>query len=557
MSNPTEEKLANTHTVDDLNNTTTAIPIITGTGNNDIQVSDGNEAQVPLSEPEVIIDDSETESITNPEPPKESTASKTDDIKKEETKNVRSNQNTTLVYPTQTEGQLPSGDSISLPSDFSIETKKSVDKLPNIQIIDSEETWKWGQVAAEGLDYTTINESFVSTLEDPKSDFSNGLDVNGVSLLAAPPKFKSEEGQNLKGDRAIIRLLSHLGMGSLFQVPLWHSGIWITFKPPTESEIIELNRLLISDKIQLGRYTYGLAYTNSTSYTVGRLVNFALSHVYNTSIKMDDITPEKLMEHISCQDLHSLLWGFACTMYPKGFNYRRACVSDPEKCNKVEEAILNISKLQWTNRSVIGDKQKAFMSNRQSKIRDLDSIKNYQEELSSTQDIRKEINTGDGESIYMTIKTPTIAQYIEAGYRWIDDIVDTVEKALGVDPKDSDRDKLINSHSKATMMRQYCHWVKSIEVGTNIIDDKDTIERTLNELSADDVIRQTFIDDIFKYINESTISIIGIPMYDCPSCGVKQESAHTSPKHVNIIPLDVIQVFIGLLTQRLSRITNR
>lgn len=471
---------------------------------------------------------------------------------------VRKPHRATVEYPVSMEENLTTGDELILPASFDRETREVLERLPNVALLDNPQSRQWANAVSEGLGLSTSQEVFIPTLENEKADFRQRLEHNGQSLTAQAPKFKAIDNQNLQGERAVVRLISHLGLGTLFQVPLWHSGLWITFKPPTESEIIELNRGLISDKIKMGRYTYGLAYSNTTAYTVDRLINFALSHVYDITAKAEDITIENLANHISCQDIPSLLWGFICTMYPRGFRYQRACVADPEKCNHILEETLNVSKLQWTNVATLTDWQKTFMSGRQPKSKDVASINRYKEELAELQKKRVLVNEGLRNEIAITIKTPSITEYVDAGHRWIGDIVSAVDRALGADASDNERNTVIIRHGQASAMRQYSHWIESIEYETNIITDRETIESTLDVLSADDTVRTEFIQAVVNYINSSTVSLIGIPVYDCPACGKTQNSNVTlGESHKNIIPLDVIQVFFGLLSQRLERMADR
>jgi hypothetical protein len=467
----------------------------------------------------------------------------------------RPQQNVTQEYDIRATNHLESGPEIVLPAHFDRETRRTLDRIPNVDMLDDPDTRRWASDVAEGLEYHTFNEAYVPTLEQEGADFRQAIDVRGTKLIAQAPKFKATEGQNLKGERAVVRLISHLGLGTLFQVPLWHTGIWLTFKPPTESEIIELNRIMLADKIKFGRYSYGLAFTNTTSYTTDRLVDFALSHVYDLTTTNEDINIQNLKDHISCQDVPTLLWGFICTMYPRGFRYRRACVADPEKCNYVLEETLNVMKLQWTDTSALSEWQKTHMSSRQARSKDGASIKRYKEELTRIQ--KRRICLKGKDEVYVTLRTPTVSQHVEAGHRWIGDIVGMVEKAIGTDADLTERNNLIIRHGQASAMRQYVHWVDSIEYGGNIIDDGETIEQTLSVLSGDDEIRLSFTKQVVEYIDQSTISVIGIPVFDCPSCGKTNESTLSLPQHKNIIPLDIMQLFFGLHTQRIERMTTR
>lgn len=448
-------------------------------------------------------------------------------------------------------------ETIALPSDFDEQTRIALEKAPNIDMIDSNEGREWASIISEGLENTTNAEVFVETLQDENASFNQQVTHNNIPMFGAVPKLRPIENQNLKGERSVIRMLSHLGLGTLFQVPLWHTGMWITFKPPSEAEIIEINRVIQGDKIKLGRYTYGLAFSNITSYTIDRLIEFALNHVYETTLKNEEVPIGSLRNLIASQDIPSLLWGFVCTMYPRGFNYVRSCVTDPEKCNHKTKETLNVFKLQWTNENALTDWQKTHMSKRQPNSKDLASVNRYKEELSVIQKRKIIINEGRDDSIDIVIKSPNIAEYVDSGHRWIGDIVETVNKALSAEARDIERNEIITRHGQASAMRQYSHWVDSIEIGSNVIDDLESIEKNLNVLSANDEIRTQFITEVVDYINKSTVSVIGIPVFDCPVCGSEQSGNINLPHHTNVIPLDVIQVFFALLTQRLERMSAR
>lgn len=463
----------------------------------------------------------------------------------------------TPEFPLNMPERLADADVISLPGQFEKETRQVLEDLPNIRVVDSPEAQEWASVIRDSMPNSTYGETFVPSLEDESADFRQRVVHNNASLAAAAPRMRELENTNVKGANAVIRMITHLGLGTLFQVPLWHSGFWITFKPPTDSELIELDRMMAADKISFGRYSYGMAFSNTTVYTNDRLISFALAHVYETTAKSEDINLENLRNHISAQDIPSLLWGFVNTRYPRGFNYRRPCVCDPANCKHIVEETLNVSKLQWTNTNALTDWQRTHMSTRQAKTKDLASITRYKEELTNLQQKRVTINEGQHNELTFTIKTPNITEFIDAGHRWISGIVSIVDRALGTTDNEEERNNLITGHGRATSMCQYSHWVGSIEYATNTINDLDTIEETLKVLSSDEEIRVNFTTTVVDYINKSTLSLIGIPVFDCPKCGKTADGSYDIKGLKNIIPLDVIQVFFALLTQRLDRLAQR
>ena len=168
------------------------------------------------------------------------------------------------------------------------------------------------------------------------------------------------------------------------------------------------------------------------------------------------------------------------------------------------------------------------------------------------------LNEGKENSIALTIRTPSVSEYVDAGQRWIGDIVTTVDRALGANPNNGERNDIIVKHGQASAMRQYSHWIDNIEfAGNNVINETESIEALLDNLSSDDEIRATFTEKVVGFINSSTVSVIGIPVFRCPQCQGDNEGYFKIPAYKNVIPLDVMQVFFGLLTQRLERIASR
>lgn len=460
---------------------------------------------------------------------------------------------------------LPPGNNhtlVSLPANYLTVVRSNVDSASNVSLTDSYESRKWADGIGEGLKIVTQSSVFVDTLALEGSDYRQFLNHNEKKINGAAPKLPSVENSELTGERASIRILSTLGLGTLFTTPLYHSGIWITFKAPSESAVIELNRLLISDKIRFGRATYSLAFSNLTSYTVDRLLRFAFDHIYDCTLRVEDASGTSrnlttlLRETVSCQDIPTILWGLVCTMYPKGFQYSRSCIDHPDKCNYVAEEILALSKLQWLDNTALTERQKTHMSVRRAGSKSIRDIELYKEELGRAQSKQITIKSNNDVDINFVLKTPNINEYIDAGQRWVSHLVSLVEQTLDADADETEKNTLIFQHGRASTMRQYAHWVDSIEVETNSVKEKESIDAILEGFSSDDIIRQSFIKKIVEYINASAISVIGIPVFECPVCGKGQEN-NMLPRHVDVIPLDVQQLFFALATRRIEKVGER
>jgi hypothetical protein len=401
---------------------------------------------------------------------------------------------------------------------------------------------------------------YKKTVENPEAEFVQAIDYNGSKLMGGSPRFNRITGETLKGEKAVLRLRKQAGIGVPFQIPLWHSGFYLTLKSPTDSDLINLNYLMTSDKIDFGRYTYGLSLSNTMAYTVRRLLDFAMDHIYDCSLDLKNIPESGLLNLIHQQDIQSIVWGILCTMYPNNLKFDRPCVSNPDTCNYVEHAMLNPRVLQRVNKKVFSNWQLNHMTKRASGSMTLDDVRRYQGELRENQKrtfVLTEGANGD-EPIKLTLKSATAAEHVDAGFRWLSEIAEAVERVVQKDAEINDRNALMKQYAQSTMMRQYTHLVDSIDPGNNnIIQDPETIEKALSDFSTESRIREKFIEECVDYIETSTICLIGITAYTCPSCKQKQDYEKVPSDFVNIIPLDVINLFFNLFDQRVTKISQR
>ncbi len=436
------------------------------------------------------------------------------------------------------------------------EIEKDIESRNLDGAVNHEKGREWFGVLKAGSIISPAEDIYQETVTDPEAAFVQGVNSSVGVLQPGAARFKSTSNEVLKGDRAVLRTLAHLGLGSTFRFPLWNSGFWITFRAPSEPDILELQRIIIEDKIMLGRSSYGLAHSNITSYVVQRLLDFALSNIHQTSIEVP--ADKDIKDFISCHDIPTIVWGIACAIWPQGFKFQRACTSNPEKCQHIVSQKLKLSKILWTNTSSLSEWQIAHMSSVATNSKKADSIIRYQSESLKAQKRQIVINKDKETEFKLLLRIPTAEQYIESGTRWISGIVDIVNRAVTANTTINEKNAYITKRGKATTLRQYGHWIEKIEFGDgNSIEDTETIESTLDVLSSDDNCRKEIIEAVMKYIATSTVTVIGIPSYDCPNCGGEQKSSAELPNHTNIIPIDVYTTFFTLLVQKLQLIEQR
>lgn len=456
----------------------------------------------------------------------------------------------TFAYTTTDYSDFDLGEETAfMPSSSIAKTRETLEDLPQTPLGADKESQNWIGVLNGGITSVPYSDGFVSTAEREDARYEQSVIASTGPLHGFAPKFRVREGVKPTGESARFQIRSALGLGTVFTVPLWHSGFWITLKAAPEGELLELYRKITAEKVILGRSSYGFMFSNGTSYTNRILLDFVLENMYESSLALKD--GEDIRERIRVPDLPLLIWGMACATWPNGFQYQRACISDPEKCKHVVKERLNLSKLLWTDESSLTQFQIKHMASRQRASMTGDSVKRYVDEFIRGQDRKVEITS----ALSMVLRIPNVVEHIDAGYRWINTIEETYSRALTLD--ENNRNDYLLSQGKATTMRQYTHFVKCVEANEQEYDELTNIEETLNDLTADDKIRNKFLERTRQYLDDSVVSLIAIPSYKCPNCGGEQHRETDLKKHPNLIPLDVTQTFFQLLVQKLRKIEER
>lgn len=420
------------------------------------------------------------------------------------------------------------------------------DNYPRLDGSGSEEGRVWMQSYLKGIEHLLKGDAQSASVEREGSTWRQKVDVEGDLLGAGRPRFGKSSSNVISGEKALMKATSALGLGSTVQIPLWHTGIWVSIKAPSEKALLELERRIGADKVALGRYTSGMIFSNTSVYTVNHVVNFVLNHIYDASVK--NITPDALKALIKTTDIPTLVWGIACAIYPNGYNYARPCTTNPAECQHVVKGLLNIAKLFWTDNDALSPHQRRHMQRRTDKFSD-EELTRYQNE--HVRGGTRVVTLKD--ELRLHLHVPSIQDYEASGFAWVDSITDMLEGAFGVSLRGSDRDNYIIDQGRLTALRQYSHWVSRVEVGEDIIEDKETIEELLETLSSDEDIADSFFEEVGKYIDDASISLVAIPKYDCPSCGGEQTAETLDERHPHLLPMDTIRIFFTLLDQRIFK----
>lgn len=410
-------------------------------------------------------------------------------------------------------------------------------------------------VSVTGRDAIVNNNIFDKELNTDPNAFKNDVRFGDKKLNIK----NLEMNQNdVNPKTAVARFTKYIDAGEVVQVPLWHSGFWVTIKPIKQKDFIQLEEEIAENQIKLGRETSSLIYSNY-AVIVNRIVcAFLARHITEYSLKLESGN-ENIFDYISVQDLNPLILAMISTIYTKGLSYSKACKNNlvhedgVKVCNNVLSAVLDPKKLLFVNTYVLGNNKGDFnlldhMSKRRPNSVSLDSVKEYQRRINCL--APRTIKVLD-DKVEITLEHPSISKYIDTGEKWVQNIVDEFESTLTEGQDTSIKNIKIGTIVLAIYAGIYNSFVKSIKyAGDNrAYTDQETIDAMLEKLSEKEDGVKPFINAINKYISESAVAIVAVPAYECEKCKqtVKEEEVPVNKSGFNnLVPLNMTHLFFGL-----------
>jgi hypothetical protein len=423
-------------------------------------------------------------------------------------------------------------------------TREAIQALPNVDPTTNEAGREWADYMQRSLDSAVQRDQWRGALDRVDSAWRQQVDSERGPIRMGAMGFNNVEGGRVSGEKAVIQVRALVGLGNIIQVPLWHSGFHFSVKAPSDTQMIELNRRLLDEKIVIGRTTNGLAFANTSSYLTQTILDFVMEHMYDTSLQEKD--PDVIRSMIQVHDLPLLFWGLACSVWPRGFQYARPYIDPISKAEKILKERLMVSKLLWVDTKAFTLWQVRHMANKLAGSMSTEMVKRYRADFTIGQPRKVELT----KDLAITLHAPSAIEYVMAGSKWTAEITKTVDDSFSAPVEDDRRANFIVRHGQATAMRQYTHWVKLVHARNSFIDDREDIEKVLNELSSDDEIRSKFFDETKKFIDDTTIALIGTP-------AAVHEKEDTLPRFPHILPMNVEHTFFTLLDQKVLQISQR
>lgn len=433
-------------------------------------------------------------------------------------------------------------------------TAEAVVGLPNMDATNPADSELIGLSLAMGEKTMPELEQWVRTIARPGSTWTQAVKSETGPLGINRPAFK-DPGKKLTGEKGMLHIRTLMGLGSIAQVPLWHSGFWISFKAPSAAALLELDRRIAEEKVTLGRRTQGLLFANNSVFFNTHLIEFALAHVFDTTLK----DSSDLKKKIRVLDIPILIWGLACTVWPDGFQYARTVVVDDgeEKRLELRRGKTALGKMLITDYHELTKAQIRHMSNHRNKDMTDQSLEAYLAEFDKTENgAGRNKVVKIAEDVEVELAVCTVEDYLRSGTNWINNIVHMIDNTFQLPPNDPRRNRYIDENGKATYLRQYAHLIKAIRFNVSsgdpsIVDEPDDVDDALEILSENREISKNYFEEVVDFLENATVALIGIPVE------TQEDREQSYPRFENYLPLDPASVFFIRLQQTTAQVRAR
>lgn len=369
--------------------------------------------------------------------------------------------------------------------------------------------------------------------------FEQGLyNPENDSLLGFKALKHNVKGDILKGDAAIMKAIDALNIGKPYQVPLPHTGIWVTLMPPSEWDLVTFYNLHDRDKIMLGRNTHGFIFSSLSVKANHDIFNFILKNIKESNVK--DLSVSDLGKIININDLPILIWGFAATIYPQGFPYRRRC----RECGNIESINLSLDKMYHLANEKLTDDQKKLYTRRGRNAVTVEEVKAYQRQSNGVDD-----NFFKFKGVEAHLKQPSLKDYFEDGLTWIDEVIDQYDRTIiRGDYTEDEKLMVLQGYVNSSILRSYSHYIGKFVIDGKEIVGREEIRKIVSIYGSDKSFIGDFISNVFDFRNKSILAGIGIYEYNCKACNAEQTADEGELTVSNVIPISATHLFFLMFT---------
>lgn len=379
------------------------------------------------------------------------------------------------------------------------------------------------------------------------SHWTQGIMHEGRRIAPGKPRVNTND--------PILQIRDRLGIGGAFTYPLWHTGIWVTLKTPSQGSYFNLLRDIYAKKREMGRMSNGLVFSQMNAYTVDDVLDYILDHVHQTSYMVSN--KEDLLGILDWRDIPWLVEAMAHCIYSNGYDFQQPCIAT-EGCDHVASGKINLGQTFWTDTNGFTPMQIAHMANSKVK-RTEEDIRRYKEEFVYKCDRTIRLN----DEVSIRIGDTTAERFRNSGAAWINEVTSSVQSLFSKSLTLEQRQAHIYNMATLDTVRQYSHFIEAVimhngdESDEVVIESADQVDALIKTIQEDVGLTTVIYDALAKYWKESIRTFVGIPAYVCPKCESTPTDITGPHTHPELIPLEPIRVFFTLLAQhQASRLTK-
>lgn len=395
---------------------------------------------------------------------------------------------------------------------------------------------------AGDLDLYTPDSVFTKRINE---GFSNIVEADGHDLNSKKVVYKDNGVKQLSGIEAIKAFKRTMSLGDVVAIPLWHSGFWITIEPPTQMEILNLQYTIAKAEITIGLETGALIYTHYMGFLAKFIIDMIKRKMVSCSLSIGK--KEDIFKYISLNDLYILTNGLCASLFPDGVDVHKECLNNytldenkKPKCNFKFTGKVDINKLLWVDKSCLDIDMLNQMKKKEHGSVTIDEVLEYQSKLEGSKEKTIKLKTLENIDYNVTLKIPSIRDYVNASEAWIEDLKKELE-SLGTK---EDKNEAIHKIALLRVLGAYTSLITKIEFGEYSTTDKNTFSEILAYTSLTKLSNDEFLTEIRHYIELTPIAIIGTENFECPEC--KNKYNNENEKFKEIIPLNILTYFLGL-----------
>lgn len=454
-------------------------------------------------------------------------------------------------------------DCLLLPTDTNDNMINFVEKNPMSVDGDENEMELKASIMTEGIQLGNGYGEFIkATLKNPDTGMNQYIyhDQMKEMLRHYPTTTRKQDGM-LTGFKAKVAITDALGLSSHTTVVLPHSGIVAVIASPVLSDLVDMQNMIDTNKIEYGKWYGGATYGTASWFIVSKMVDLFISKIKQVNVK--DSSRENLLSLISPLDIPTIAMTLSASRFPNGYNYARS-VMTKEGNIEIVSGTINLFDTAFFMNSRISTRQKQHLLQSNDRQFNNEEFTNYRNNwvtqdqvkpyrfLVREHEVVEPTKTGAlktyKKQVFFTLHESNLTDMFESGASWDEQLKESINRVIGDDASGPIKKKYLSSKITASQLRDYSHMIKSIDTVVTCLEDNEVNETTTSDISvileSIDVLAQEpdlvikVREEIVKFIDDNTKVVYGVP--------VAIETETTSPNSKAIVSLNPVNLFFTM-----------